>query len=318
MALTNSSLLHPSRLLAFSLQHTLSYRSATPFPHAVIDGFFPAEALRHVLDEIPERTMPSGCIMGAAACYRKANVHYRKSEIHLDGMGPHTRVLFSLLRSARFVRFLEELSGIDGLIPDPGYEGSGLHVTGDGGMLKVHHDFNYMQCARGAAVAGRAGGAFGQCLRPDAIWKEQARKRADVASPQSTATAPNREVRLHRRVNAFVYLNPDWHHRYGGHLELWARNMSSCEKRILPSLGRLVVFSSTDFSFHGHPTPMSLPEGRARRSAALYYYTHERPHSDCEGADCSTFRNAVWKDMVGCQSCAQCAAPPSRRGAAAA
>jgi len=26
--------------------------------------------------------------------------------------------------------------------------------------------------------------------------------------------------------------------------------------------------------FHGHPTPLSLPEGRVRRSLATYYYTN--------------------------------------------
>ena len=307
----NSSLLHPARLREYVHRHS-DYLAATPFPHAVIDGFFPAEVLRDVLDEIPERTMLNGCISGAAACYRKSGVHYRKSELHHDGMGPHTRALFSLLRSARFVRFLEELSSIERLVPDPAYEGSGLHITGDGGMLKVHHDFNFMQCARAAGTP-----LFEQCLRPDAILKERAMKR-QLKGSQSVAAIPIRDVRLHRRVNVFVYLNPDWHDRYGGHLELWNRNMSSCERRILPSLGRLVVFSSSDFSYHGHPMPMSLPEGRSRRSAALYYYTHDRPEAECEQADCSTFRNAIWKDLVGCQSCAQCAAPRRRAAAPAA
>ena len=48
--------------------------------------------------------------------------------------------LFAALRSEPFVRFLELLSGIGGLVPDPGYEGSGVHLTGEGGLLAVHHD----------------------------------------------------------------------------------------------------------------------------------------------------------------------------------
>jgi hypothetical protein len=42
----------------------------------------------------------------------------------------------------RFEIFLEELTGINGLIPDPYFEGGGLHETKHGGHLGVHADFN--------------------------------------------------------------------------------------------------------------------------------------------------------------------------------
>ena len=217
-----------------------SYSRAAPFPHAVIDDLFPAGVIQAIASEVPEQMLPSGCVPGAAACYRKASVHFRKSELHHESMGPSTRRLFVTLRSAPFVRFLETLSGVEGLIPDPGYEGSGVHLTGDGGVLAVHHDFNYMLC-------DVASGVYSGCGRPN---------------PHAAATA--QRVQLHRRVNVFVYLNHDWPDAYGGHLELWARNMSRCEARIRPALGRFAVFSSTDFSFHGHPTPLRLPPGRMR------------------------------------------------------
>lgn len=38
--------------------------------------------------------------------------------------------------------FLERLTGIDGLIPDPYFGGGGLHQIEPGGFLKVHVDFN--------------------------------------------------------------------------------------------------------------------------------------------------------------------------------
>merc|ERR1712046_357776 len=92
---------------------------------------------------------------------------------------------------------------------------------------------------------------------------------SDCARPALGSTAhnvPPTRVRLHRRVNVFVYLNHAWSDVYGGHLELWSRNLSQCEQRILPTMGRFVAFSSTDFSFHGHPAPLRLPSGRMRRS----------------------------------------------------
>ena len=106
---------------------------------------------------------------------------------------------------------------------------------------------------------------------------------------------------LDRRVNAFIYLNPDWEEEYGGHLELWSKDMSSCYQRILPSMGRFVVFSSTDFSYHGHPQPLSAPTDRARRSMALYYHTNGRPSHECLKWDCSgKGHSTLFQKPVGC------------------
>ena len=57
-------------------------------------------------------------------------------------MGMHTRVLFSFLKSSIFTTFLEELTGIKNILPDPHFRGSGLHFTGPGGSLDIHADFN--------------------------------------------------------------------------------------------------------------------------------------------------------------------------------
>jgi Rps23 Pro-64 3,4-dihydroxylase Tpa1-like proline 4-hydroxylase len=57
-------------------------------------------------------------------------------------MGPATRRLLAELNSATFIDFLERLTGIAGLIPDPHFEGGGLHQIERGGHLKVHADFN--------------------------------------------------------------------------------------------------------------------------------------------------------------------------------
>lgn len=78
---------------------------------------------------------------------------------------------------------------------------------------------------------------------------------------------------LNRRINMLLYLNKDWPESYGGHLELWDRNMQTCVQRILPIFNRCVIFSTSDTSYHGHPVPLSAPPGKTRKSIALYYYT---------------------------------------------
>ena len=35
--------------------------------------------------------------------------------------------------------------------------------------------------------------------------------------------------------------------------------MTMCEKKILPSFNTMVIFSTTDFSNHGHPGAFKLP-----------------------------------------------------------
>jgi hypothetical protein len=49
------------------------------------------------------------------------------------------------------------------------------------------------------------------------------------------------KLQLHRRVNALLYLTPDWQEEYGGELELW--DDIKPVKKILPKFNRLVVFN---------------------------------------------------------------------------
>jgi Rps23 Pro-64 3,4-dihydroxylase Tpa1-like proline 4-hydroxylase len=81
---------------------------------------------------------------------------------------------------------------------------------------------------------------------------------------------------LDRRINVLLYLNKDWLAEYGGHLELWSRDVSRCERRIMPSFGRCVIFNTDADSFHGHPQEIQCPDGDTRKSIALYYYTNGR------------------------------------------
>jgi hypothetical protein len=70
--------------------------------------------------------------------YKSTDENESKKSAVLDEsvMGPYTRLVFGLLKSSMFVEFLERLSGIENIIPDPHYRGSGLHQTGPGGFLR--------------------------------------------------------------------------------------------------------------------------------------------------------------------------------------
>jgi hypothetical protein len=88
-------------------------------------------------------------------------------------------------------------------------------------------------------------------------------------------TAHHHIDNLRRRVNILLYLNPTWSAEWGGSLEFWDRSVSTCAKAIEPFGNRMVIFTTSGDSYHGHPEPLRCPEGVARRSLALYYFTEE-------------------------------------------
>lgn len=102
----------------------------------------------------------------------------------------------------------------------------------------------------------------------------------------------HRDFSFDRRLNFLLYLNQDWPEEYGGHLELWDKGMQGPPKQVLPILNRCVVFTTTATSFHGHPHPVTCPEGLYRKSLALYYYTNGRPAGEAEPVFAT-----LWQDL---------------------
>ena len=95
----------------------------------------------------------------------------------------------------------------------------------------------------------------------------------------------NIQTQLDRRLNLLVYLNEDWKEEYGGHFELWERDMSKSVVKITPHFNRVALFSTTGDSWHGHPDALNCPEDRSRKSLALYYYTNGRPEHEISQKD---------------------------------
>jgi hypothetical protein len=222
------------RLMKAAADNKERYARAEPFPHIVLDGLFPDEALSGVLHEFPDPGSPVW----------KEYKNYHEGKLETQGeekIGTFSSLFLYQLNSAPFLQFLEELTGIRDLIPDPYFAGGGLHQIPSGGKLGIHADFS---------THGR--------------------------------------FRLDRRLNALIYLNREWTDAYGGHLELWARDMSRCVQKILPIYNRTVIFSITDWAFHGHPEPLTCPEGMTRKSIALYYFTNGRPSGEVMPGKVST------------------------------
>jgi len=110
-----------------------SYRHADPFPNIVLDDFLPLNLCRRVVNEFPSR------IDG-----RHSDKHSQlKTGYELEQIeSAFTTNLLWAFNSAEFLQFLESMTGIEGLMGDPYFDGGGLHETSRGGHLSIHADFN--------------------------------------------------------------------------------------------------------------------------------------------------------------------------------
>lgn len=100
-------------------------------------------------------------------------------------------------------------------------------------------------------------------------------------------------MRVHRRLNAILFVNKNWKPEWRGQLEFWDRDLKACVKAIDPVFNRLVIFTTHDFTYHGHPEPLVCPPGESRKSLILYYYTsYPREADQIEGEG---VHRAQWK-----------------------
>jgi hypothetical protein len=213
------------------------YKNNKPFPHIYFDNFLPGEAAEAALRGFPE---PKQLTWSE---FNNPNEKKLAFDVVEKLPAPDRDVLY-FLNSRPMLRFLEVLTGIEGIIPDPYYSGGGLHQIKRGGKLEVHADFNY-----------------------------------------------HAKLKLDRRINVLIYLNKDWKEEYGGHFELWNGEMTRAEQKILPLFNRCAIFSTTSFSYHGHPTPLACPPDRTRKSFATYYYSNGRPEEEVSEAHSTLFQH---------------------------
>ena len=85
---------------------------------------------------------------------------------------------------------------------------------------------------------------------------------------------------LDRRLNMLIYLNENWEDEWDGGLQLFDENMDNAVQTVLPKFNTAVIFTTTSFTYHGHPDPLKCPEIRSRKSLAYYYFSTGRPEEE--------------------------------------
>lgn len=111
------------------------YQSKSPYHYTSVDDFLPPGILTRVRDEV--LAMPDQDPEHSSANEKL------KTSFNPDRLPVYTRSVFQALNSRPFIQFLEKMSGIKGLIPDPYYMGGGIHRINTTGYLDIHADFNH-------------------------------------------------------------------------------------------------------------------------------------------------------------------------------
>lgn len=110
------------------------FKAAKPVRHAIFDDFvtdgeiqasFPGESWKHWIN------LGDGYQRNKFICSDRESIPKPLGDLIDSLSGP------------RFLKRLEEISGISGLIPDPYLSGGGLHLSTGGGILAMHTDFHY-------------------------------------------------------------------------------------------------------------------------------------------------------------------------------
>jgi Rps23 Pro-64 3,4-dihydroxylase Tpa1-like proline 4-hydroxylase len=133
------------RLLGESDSLAQQFQNADPFPHIVIDDFISPEVVSRLNAEFPDFDLKKRSKSAHIPVILDDGTEAQlgKEWMSREQLVPQIyRRLYWELNSYPFVGWLEQITGINGLLADPHLRGGGVHRTQPGGYLKVHADFN--------------------------------------------------------------------------------------------------------------------------------------------------------------------------------
>jgi len=125
--------------------HRDSYINAKPFQHIVLEDFLPKNHANSLLKVFPKQSSKIWLD------WRKRDtIHQPKKQgignvSRLNDVSPYLLNVLSAFNSYPFLNFLEKLTGIEKLLPDPYFNGGGLQQVLNGGKLAIHADFNELK-----------------------------------------------------------------------------------------------------------------------------------------------------------------------------
>jgi Rps23 Pro-64 3,4-dihydroxylase Tpa1-like proline 4-hydroxylase len=117
------------------------FKNNKPFPHLVVENLF-SQTLLELINEDFDVLKKNELRVYNTVNEKKLGTRPYAS------LGPASELYFNTIHSLTFVNFLEQITGIEGLIPDPSRHSGGLHEIPAGGKFAVHVDFNQHEVTR--------------------------------------------------------------------------------------------------------------------------------------------------------------------------
>ena len=204
------------------------YSKNSPFPNIVIDNFFNKLTYKNILKAFPNPRSAIWKMPSNSHTVKKKVTKRVKLDLKEYLFSENQKKILRELNSSLFLNFLEKLSGIEGLIPDPYFAEASFACALNGGKLDIHADFSHHD-----------------------------------------------KLKLERRLNVLIYLNDNWKKEYKGSLNLYDKKLN-LKKKIFPIGNRLLVFTTSNTSFHGYPETIKAKNNIYRKSINMYYYTIPR------------------------------------------
>ena len=124
-----------------AIKNIQNYNKAKPNPHIQFKNFLDNDFAYKLFTKFPK--YDDDCWINHKKFGKNINTNYKKAQ-HDERYFPNIlRNFLRSLNSRQFILFLETLTGINGLIPDPYFIGGGLHIVKEHGYLNSHLDFNW-------------------------------------------------------------------------------------------------------------------------------------------------------------------------------
>ncbi len=168
------------------------FMNAGPFPHIVIDDVLDDDEAAAAVEAFPPTSWTGWKRYGDEYQPRK----HICSDI--EALPPPLQRLLDEMNRPAMLEWLQELTGIDHLVPDPHLEGGGLHCTAAGGTLTPHTDFHHY---RRLALFRR----INAILYLNDCWRENDGGELELIGTESGEA----EVRVEPRLGRLVVFRTD-------------------------------------------------------------------------------------------------------------
>jgi Rps23 Pro-64 3,4-dihydroxylase Tpa1-like proline 4-hydroxylase len=117
-----------------------THAATLPVPYTIIDNFFPEELFKTLSFEVDFLQESDWTVFSNDASYRKECRNFAST--------PRIQSMAYSFQGSAFLKWIEQVTGLDKLVADPHYRGGGITRVSRGDSLGLHNDFNWNEQIR--------------------------------------------------------------------------------------------------------------------------------------------------------------------------